>query len=136
MSKTMSKTERHGACKGAHRTQTRENAMINPNRIHRARGVVVEIQSMTCGNSYKVRVVKGDHWTIIEGYDLPKGIKVGDAVNIQARFSIMSDSYVAKTARLIKREDIAADVQSKIRATVIQQLRRAIHAGANNYEEA
>jgi hypothetical protein len=71
--------------------------MINPNRIHRSRAVITKIGSIES----KVKLPHG-HEIIAWTSDIPAGLNVGDAVNIQARYSIMLDQYVCKTVRKIK----------------------------------
>ena len=63
--------------------------MINPNRVHRAKAIVINKGH----GYYTVRLDNGHELT---GYDLPDKIQVGDRVNIQASFSIMSDRYVVR----------------------------------------
>lgn len=67
--------------------------MINPNKIHRAKAIVTAMtQSRSC---YNVRL--SSNGALLEGFDLPKNIEIGDLVNIQAQYSIILDTYVVKT---------------------------------------
>lgn len=74
--------------------------MINPNRVHRARATIIELPKSLYG-TFKVKLA----WNgaIVEGYDLPKGFKVGDVVNIQGQYSIMSQAYMVETVRKIRK---------------------------------
>jgi hypothetical protein len=67
--------------------------VINPNRVHRAKAIVEEIGPV----QFRVRLIKNR--APIIGFDMPKGIQVGDLVNIQASFSITLDQYVVRTVR-------------------------------------
>ena len=71
--------------------------MINPNKIHRSRAVIESIGAV----EVKLRLPSGA--LILSWTDrLPKGSTVGQAVNIQASYSIMLESYVAKTIRKLR----------------------------------
>lgn len=67
--------------------------MINPDRVHRSKAVIAST------NGRKHILVRGHAVECFE--DLSK-FSVGETVNIQAKFSIMLDKYVAKTVRKIK----------------------------------
>jgi len=71
--------------------------MINPNRIHRSRAVIIQIGHG--GMNFKVKLPRGH---VISGWDLPRKFKVGDEVNIQAGFSICLDGYFVKTVNKIR----------------------------------
>ena len=69
--------------------------MINPWKTHKARAVIAEIPRGLY-QTYKVRL---DNGCIVEGYDLPARFSVGDAVCIEAQFSIMADKYMIRVIR-------------------------------------
>lgn len=67
--------------------------MINPNRLHRAKAKVLSINGSHCGQCHFD--VKGR--SLFGYFDNPK-FKVGDIVNVQCQFSIVSDTYIVMTA--------------------------------------
>jgi hypothetical protein len=69
--------------------------MINPNRVHRAKAIVVEFSKSR--SSFKVRLTQNG--ALVEGFDLPKNVELGDLVNVQASYSIVLDRYIVKTVR-------------------------------------
>ena len=71
--------------------------MINPNRVHRAKGTVTKIKPQHFNPLNKVWVKVNGHE--LYAWDQPDKFKVGDLVNVQAQFSIMADAYVIKTIR-------------------------------------
>lgn len=71
--------------------------MINPSRVHRARGVIQTKHAFRdLGGTI---LVNGRELTTYQ--DLSQ-FEIGQVVNIQANFSIMSDRYIIKTVRKIK----------------------------------
>lgn len=70
--------------------------MINPNRVHRAKGTIVKLrpQGFNSLNEATVKLTNGHELT---GWDCPTKFKVGDSVNIQASFSITADAYKINT---------------------------------------
>jgi hypothetical protein len=67
--------------------------MINPNRVHRAKGIIKTKRS--CGGYI---TVNGHDVETFQ--DLSK-FAIGQLVNIQASFSIMLDQYIIKTVRKV-----------------------------------
>jgi hypothetical protein len=66
--------------------------MINPWRVHRARATIIRED----WSYFYVQIAKSGG--VIKAWrDDFKKFKVGDVVNIQATFSITSDSYYVKT---------------------------------------
>lgn len=78
--------------------------MINPWRVHRARAVIHSIGMIES----KVRLVKGGSVITAWTDTLPKNAVVGEAVNIQANFSITMDAYCCKTVRRPRRASLKA----------------------------
>lgn len=75
--------------------------MINPNKVSRTRGTVIEVIKRYNGmEAYKV--ICGN--TIVEHYEdyRPGTFKLNQIVNVQIKYSIFLDRYVAKTVRKIK----------------------------------
>lgn len=64
--------------------------MINPSRIHRAKAIVTRVFY----NTYEVTLANG---SVIKGWDLPRGISLGDSVNVQCQYSICLDCYTVVT---------------------------------------
>ena len=82
--------------------------MINPDKLIRGKGIVTAISHGSI-TEVTVKAIKGDSYTLVTGYPkIPKGLSVGDAVNIQVQFSIMSDTYIIKT---ISRQKIANKIE-------------------------
>lgn len=72
--------------------------MINPWRVSRAKGTIVRFYSF---GGVAVRLASGYE---IDGYPkkLPKGLYLGDSVNIQVRFSIVMDRHVVLTVNRLR----------------------------------
>jgi hypothetical protein len=73
--------------------------MINPSRVHRAKAVVTKLPRH---ENDTTEVICNGHK--LEGWPkLPKGLVIGDTVNIQSNFSIMLDRYTINTIRKIRK---------------------------------
>jgi hypothetical protein len=72
--------------------------MINPNRMHRARGIVKYKHPHCPDLGGKIEVNGHDLQTYV---DLSK-FQIGQVVNVQAQFSICLDQYIIKTVRKVK----------------------------------
>lgn len=82
--------------------QMKEFLMINPNRVHRSKAVIVSLYQSKFDTSLTKATVKVARGHTIEGYVPVKSFSVGQTVNIQAQFSIMSDMYIVRTMRKIR----------------------------------
>lgn len=69
--------------------------MINPGKIHRAKGEIVKITDF----GFEVQITRGSRRTVVKGWDCPKSLRVGDVVKVQVSFSITCDEYRIKTVR-------------------------------------
>lgn len=78
--------------------------MINPDRVHTAKGIVTELRRSPYNEDISLKVTLDNGHTIEEiGFVYHKTLKVGDRVSIQGRFSIMSDRYGIINVRKTKR---------------------------------
>lgn len=69
--------------------------MINPSRVHRVKGRIVRLGHSPGHGEYIVEGIK--HRSTFTGWDCPVNLQVGDVVNVQVRFSIMTDRYYIQT---------------------------------------
>lgn len=75
--------------------------MINPDKLSRSSATVLKIMKKMDGTESVVVFARGHTIECFENFKAGTFV-VNERVNIQVRFSIMLDSYVAKTVRKIK----------------------------------
>lgn len=71
--------------------------MINPNRIHRVKGTIFEIESdtMSKGQYIYIKLPDGVKYEGFSGRN-KKDLSIGDQVTAGIRFSIMAEQYLIR----------------------------------------